>query len=325
MPLWFHDLYTDGIHPEARFPRDRYVRLAERFEQGDARSMIRLETSPLADRSDLLFAHERGYVQRFLDGKMDARETRRIGLRPWTPLLIPRTLRIMGGAIAALQHVAGTGGLAGNMAGGTHHAHRDFGSGYCVFNDLAVCARLAVKEFGFRRVAVLDLDVHQGDGTATILADEPTALTISVHCAENFPFRKADSDHDLAVPAGTGDDSYLAVVRSAIDITVAFQPDIVLFQGGVDGLESDALGRLSLSRDGMRQRNRMVFESVLGMGIPCVVFMGGGYSNPIGPTVDAFYDLFMDAAWADQRALTGRRRLGSGTPQGRLSSSVGRP
>ena len=324
MPLWFHDLYTDGIHPEARFPRDRYVQLAARFARGDAGSLIRLETSPVADRSDLLVAHERDYVDRFLDGGMDARETRRIGLRPWTPLLIPRTLRIMGGAIAALQHVARTGGLAGNMAGGTHHAHRDFGSGYCVFNDLAVCARLAVKEFGFRRVAVLDLDVHQGDGTATILAEEPTALTISVHCAENFPFRKATSDHDLAVPAGTGDEAYLAVVRSAVEIACAFQPDLVLYQGGVDGLESDALGRLSLSRDGMRRRNRIVFEAVLELGIPCVVYMGGGYSNPIGPTVDSFYDLFVDAAWANRHALAGRRMLDAGPPVPRDPAPIGR-
>ena len=322
MPLWFHDLYTDGIHPDARFPRDRYVRLAERFKRGEAGGLVRLETSPAADRADLLVAHDRDYVDRFLDGQMDAKETRRIGLRPWTPLLIPRTLRIMGGAIAALQHVARTGGLAGNMAGGTHHAHRDFGSGYCVFNDLAVCALLAVKEFGFRRVAILDLDVHQGDGTATILADEPTALTISVHCAENFPFRKAVSDHDLAVPAGTEDAAYLATVRSAVETAVAFQPDLLLYQGGVDGLASDALGRLSLTRAGMRQRNRMVFEAVLDLGIPCIVYMGGGYSNPIGPTVDAFHDLFLDAAWANRHALAGRRLLGGGTPLPRQSPSL---
>ncbi len=308
MPVWFHPLYTDGIHPDARFPRDRYRELALRLQGGEATPLIRIETAPQADRNDLLLAHEPAYVDRFLQGRMDPKEVRRIGLRPWTPLLIPRTLHIVGGAIAALNHVATSRGLAGNMAGGTHHAHWDHGSGYCVFNDLAVCARMALQEFGFVRVVVLDLDVHQGDGTATIFAEDPNVKTISVHCAENFPFRKANSDIDLVVPSGTSDEPYLEIVCQAIDRALECGPDLLLFQAGVDGLETDALGRLHLSQDAMRQRNKMVFNAVTSASIPCVVFMGGGYSKPIGPTVDAFYDLFLDAARANQQRLEDERK-----------------
>lgn len=296
MPIFYHPLYTDGIHVEARFPRDRYVRLARRLGAGLGSALVRVETAPEATRSDLVMAHAPDYVDRFLDGRLDDKEIRRIGLRPWTTLLIPRTLRIVGGALAALRSVADSGGFAANMAGGTHHAHWDFGSGYCVFNDLAVCAKYAQKHLGFERVLILDLDVHQGDGTATILADDPRTLTVSVHCAANFPFRKAESDRDFPVVAGSSDAECLPVVAEALEAGLAFNPDLVLFQAGVDGLESDALGRLNWSRRGMQRRNRLVFDACRSRNLPCVVFMGGGYAKPIGPTIDAFEDLFLDAA-----------------------------
>ena len=214
--------------------------------------------------------------------------------------MIERTLVLMGGAVEATEHAVQTGGFAGNMAGGTHHAHRDFGSGYCVFNDLAVCALHALEHLGVERVAIVDLDVHQGDGTATILADEPRACTISVHCSTNFPFRKSVSDHDLPVPPESSDAVYLDTVRKALDLCEAFEPDLILYQAGVDGLEADALGKLNASREGMRQRNHLVFETAEALEVPLVVFMGGGYAKPIDASLDAFYDLFTDAAaWYD--------------------------
>jgi len=296
MQVYYHALYTDGIHPDARFPRDRYVRLSRRLRAGLAGSMIEICEAPEANRDVLLMAHEAGYVDRFLAGTLSDKEVRRIGLRPWTPQLLPRTLRIMGGAIAALHSAVDTGGVAGNMAGGTHHAHRDFGSGYCVFNDLAVCAEYAQKRLGIRRVLILDLDVHQGDGTATILADNPDTMTISVHCGANFPFRKAQSDLDLPVAPGSGDEECLPIVSEAIEAGMTFEPDLVLYQAGVDGLATDALGRLSWSRVGLQERNRMVLDACRDRSVPCVVFMGGGYSKPIEPTLDAFEDLFLQAA-----------------------------
>ena len=234
MPLYFHPLYTDGIHPNARFPRDRYRLIAERIGKGDATRWVRIETAPLARREQVLLAHETDYVDRFLNEEMPLEERRKIGLRPWTPTIIPRTLHIMGGALAGLHHVTKHGGVAANMAGGTHHAHHSWGSGYCVFNDLAICAKVACNELGYKRVLVLDLDVHQGDGTATILSGDTGVLTISVHCKENFPFTKAQSHHDLPVTAGSGDEDFLSVVDQAIAIGLDFQPDLVLFQAGVD-------------------------------------------------------------------------------------------
>ena len=211
-------------------------------------------------------------------------------------------MMIIGGAVEALAHVTRFGGMAGNMAGGTHHSHRSFGSGYCVFNDLAICALLARDEHGYERIAVLDLDVHQGDGTATILEGEEGIITVSVHGEKNFPFRKANSDHDFALPNGTGDEGYLRAVKESLDIIEAFSPEILLFQAGVDALELDALGNLEVSKDGMRIRNDMVF-SFLDRRTPCVLFMGGGYSDPIEHTVDAFHDLFEAAA--ESNALYG--------------------
>ena len=295
MPLFYHSLYTDGIHPDARFPRDRYKLIAARFDNADSARHVRVAEAPQASRDEVLLAHEANYVHRFLDNQMAHDERRRIGLRPWTPLLIPRTLHIMGGAIAALKSVSHTGGFAANMAGGTHHSHKSFGSGYCVFNDIAICALLARDEHGYDRVAVLDLDVHQGDGTATILAGEDGIVTISIHGEKNFPFRKATSDHDFPLPSGTNDEGYLSAVHDSLEILKAYSPEILLFQAGVDALEVDTLGKLNVSKDGMRIRNDMVF-SFLNRKTPCILFMGGGYSDPISHTVDSFYDLFVAAA-----------------------------
>ena len=210
----------------------------------------------------------------------------------------------MGGAIAALEHVMENGGIAGNMAGGTHHAHYDFGSGYCIFNDLAVCSLMALNKYQLKKIAVIDLDVHQGDGTATILQNVDEVLTISVHCKQNFPFRKSESDYDLELPADSGDEELLAMVVKALDIAKQFNPELILFQAGVDGLATDALGKLNISRQAMSKRNEMVFDLAVERLIPTLVFMGGGYSDPIGHTIDAFADLFLSASRANNQFLS---------------------
>ena len=301
MPIWYHPIYTEGIHPDARFPRERYVELIKRLKSlRNSNQFLFLEPNK-ASRSELVIGHDPYYVDNFLNGKLSDKEIKRIGLTPWTPKLIPRTLRLMGGAIAALNHVVENGGIAGNMAGGTHHAHYDFGSGYCIFNDLAVCALLALQKHNYDRVAILDLDVHQGDGTATILQNIDGALTISLHCQENFPFRKAVSDHDLELEANSSDEQFLQKVNQAIDIAIKFNPQLLLYQAGVDGLATDALGKLNITREGMNERNKLVFEMAVKHSIPTVVFMGGGYSKPISHTIDAFCDLFTAAAEANNR------------------------
>ena len=301
MPIWYHPIYTEGIHPDARFPRERYVELINRLKSLRNSNQFMFFEPNKASRSELVIGHDPYYVDNFLNGKLSDKEIKRIGLTPWTPKLIPRTLRLMGGAIAALNHVVEHGGIAGNMAGGTHHAHYDFGSGYCIFNDLAVCALLALQKHNYERVAILDLDVHQGDGTATILQNIDGALTISLHCQENFPFRKAVSDHDLELEANSSDEQFIQKVNQAIDIAIKFNPQLILYQAGVDGLATDALGKLNITREGMAERNKLVFEMAVKHSIPTVVFMGGGYSKPISHTIDAFCDLFTAAAEANNR------------------------
>ena len=293
LSIWYHPLYTDGIHPDARFPRERYTKLVEKLESPKYNDKFIIKQPSKASRNQLIIAHDPKYVDNFLNQNLTEKEIKRIGLTPWTPDIIPRTLFLMGGAIAALEHVMENGGIAGNMAGGTHHAHYDFGSGYCIFNDLAVCSLLALSKYHLTKVAVIDFDVHQGDGTATILQDFEEVLTISVHCQKNFPFRKSKSDYDLDLPANAGDEEILSMVTKALDITKEFNPELILFQAGVDGLATDALGKLNISRQGMSKRNEMVFDLAVKHSIPTVVFMGGGYSEPISHTIDAFGDLLL--------------------------------
>ena len=299
--LWYHPLYTDGIHDEARFPKYRYQKLLHRLEQSEQFNQFTIRTPQPISRDSLLLAHDATYVDAFLEEKLGEKEMRRIGLIPWTPKMIERTLCLTGGAIEATIHAVKHGGITGNMAGGTHHAHRNFGSGYCVFNDLAISAMYAVEHLGVKRVAILDLDVHQGDGTATILSNEDRARTISVHCSTNFPFRKSVSDVDLSIEPNAGDAAYMEKVQEAVNLCLQFEPDLVLYQAGVDGLEHDHLGKLNVTREGMRMRNQYVFEKMLNHRIPTVIFMGGGYSKPIEHTIDAFYDLFTDASIWNKR------------------------
>lgn len=304
LSIWYHPIYTDGIHPDARFPRDRYIKLVDKLNTPEYFDKFIIKQPTEASRNELIMAHDPHYVDNFLNQNLTQKEIKRIGLTPWTSQIIPRTLLLMGGAIAALDHVMEHGGIAGNMAGGTHHAHYDFGSGYCIFNDLAVCSLLALSKYNLTKVAVIDFDVHQGDGTATILQNVDEVLTISVHCQQNFPFRKSKSDYDLELPAGAGDEEILAMVATALDITKQFEPELILFQAGVDGLSTDTLGKLDISRQGMSKRNEMVFDLAVEQKIPTVVFMGGGYSNPISHTIDAFSDLFLSASRANEQILS---------------------
>ena len=304
LSIWYHPIYTDGIHPDARFPRDRYIKLVEKLKTPEYFDKFIIKKPTEASRNELIIAHDPYYVDNFLNQKLTEKEIKRIGLTPWTSQIIPRTLLLMGGAIAALDHVMENGGIAGNMAGGTHHAHYDFGSGYCIFNDLAVCSLLALRKYQLTKIAVIDLDVHQGDGTATILQNVDEVLTISVHCKQNFPFRKSESDHDLELPANAGDEEILAMVAKALEIAKEFNPELILFQAGVDGLATDALGKLNISRQGMSKRNEMVFDLAVERLIPTLVFMGGGYSNPIRHTIDAFGDLFLSASRANNQFLS---------------------
>ncbi len=292
--LYYHPLYSDGLDRTARFPVDRYRLLAQQLPKLDIEQNIQIKEPRLANRKEILLVHELDFVDRFLSGSLTEKEIRRIGLKPWKPEIVPRTMHLVGGALDALNDLLEGASISGNMAGGTHHAFRGEGAGYCIFNDLAICAEVALREKNINRVLVLDLDVHQGDGTAEIFANDDRVYTVSLHGENNFPFRKKKSDLDMGFEDGTEDEEYLQVLDSVLEQLEGEHFDLIFFQAGVDALASDAL--LNLSRSGMSNRNQRVIEWRRKMGKGMLIFMGGGYAKPIEDTVTAFSDLFMMAA-----------------------------
>jgi acetoin utilization deacetylase AcuC-like enzyme len=298
--LFYCDHHPFPLPPGHKFPAQKYALIRAMLEADGA---YRLEPALPADQAAIERAHDPEYVRRILDGTIDARVMRRIGF-PWSEGLVRRTLASVGGTLAATSDALATG-FGGNLAGGTHHAFYAEGAGFCVFNDLAV----AIRAHG-RRAAVIDLDVHQGDGTAAIFEGDPETLTVSVHGENNFPFRKQRSAVDIALPDGTGDDEYLARLAGALPVVSEFRPEIVFYQSGVDALEGDRLGRLSLTHAGLEARDHSVFEFVRARSIPIVVTLGGGYAEPIERTAVAHVNTFRTAARVLEPALRAGRLSG---------------
>jgi acetoin utilization deacetylase AcuC-like enzyme len=288
--LFYCDHHTIPLPAGHRFPAEKYGMLRAMLE---AEGAFRFEPAPFAERADLERAHDPEYVAAILDGSVDPRVMRRIGF-PWSEGLVRRTLASVGGTLAATADALETG-FGGNLAGGTHHAFYAEGAGFCVFNDLAI----AIRSRGLR-AAVLDLDVHQGDGTAAIFDGDDSVLTVSVHGENNFPFHKQRSTVDIALPDGAGDREYLERVAEVLPAVAAFRPEIVVYQAGVDGLASDRLGRLALTQEGLVARDRTIFEFVRQRALPVVVTLGGGYSEPIHNTVVAHANTFRLAAFGLQ-------------------------
>lgn len=296
-PLYFHEIYSSGLDRTARFPVDRYQLLAKKLSDSDEKKLLSWQRPRLANQQEIQLVHEQDYVERFFNHQLTEKEIRRIGLRPWKEAIVERTLRLTGGALQALEQVLVYGHtMAGNMAGGTHHAFRKEGAGYCIFNDLAICAEKALLNSAVEKILILDLDVHQGDGTAKIFEGDERVFTVSLHGKNNFPFRKQTSDWDVEFDNDTGDEEYLTVLDDVLSKLSNQAFDLVFFQAGVDALDSDALGLLNLSREGLVNRNQRVFAWREQMELPMVIFMGGGYAKPIDDTVDAFTDLFIEAA-----------------------------
>lgn len=244
-----------------------------------AQGLLTREFRPGRARDDVLaLAHAPDYLRRFTSGNLTPVEQRRLGL-PWSEALVRRTLVSPNGTLLTAQ-LALTEGIACHLAGGTHHAHRDFAAGFCIVNDLAVTALALLAQGKARRVLIFDCDVHQGDGTARILADEPRAFTCSVHCAQNYPVRKASSDLDVEVPRGAGDAQYLAAVRGALEQALTrSQPDLVLYDAGVDVYRGDPLGLLDVSLAGIFARDEWVLSRLARAGLPVATVIGGGYDN----------------------------------------------
>jgi acetoin utilization deacetylase AcuC-like enzyme len=285
MRIYYSDHYEIELPVGHRFPMGKYAALRTALLGGvvDPRSFIE---APLATVDELMLAHDPTYVKSFLDGTLGANAMRSIGF-PWTPSLVARTRAAVGGTLAATKYAL-KHGFAGNLAGGTHHAYRDRGSGFCVFNDLAIAARFALQANANARVLIFDADVHQGDGTATIFADEPRVFTCSIHGMKNFPFRKATSSIDIELQDAADDDTYFeAIVAGWTRSMACFTPTLILYQAGVDALAEDKLGRLAVTHAGFVRRDQLVFKSATSLGIPLVLTLGGGYAHPIAASVQA--------------------------------------
>jgi acetoin utilization deacetylase AcuC-like enzyme len=259
-----------------------------------ADGVFRFDQADPAEPGIIKLAHDAGYVDRFLAGALDRQIIRRIGF-PWSDGLVRRTLASVGGSLAAAEDALRFG-WGGNLAGGTHHAFRAEGSGFCVFNDIAVVIQWLRARGLIRRAAVIDLDVHQGDGTAQIFEDDPAVLTLSIHGRNNFPFRKQMSKIDIDLADGVGDAEYLERLEEVLPRVFGFGADFLVFQSGVDALATDALGRLALTPRGMAARDRMVLEACHRYGAPLLLTLGGGYSKPLERTAEAHAATYRMAA-----------------------------
>jgi len=286
-----------------RFPVRKYRLLRERAAT-DLATCLELQTPAAATDDELALAHDDDYIRRVRSGELEPKEVRRIGL-PWSPELVERSRRSVGGTIGACR-AALAEGIAVNLAGGTHHAFRDRGEGFCIFNDAAVAARLVLAEDRARRIAIVDCDVHQGNGTASIFAADPAVFTLSIHGAKNFPFHKERSGLDVELADGAGDVEYLDALDSALaHVATQLRPDLVIYLAGADPYRDDTLGRLALTPAGLAERDRRVFGAYLPAGVPVAVVMAGGYARQIEDTVAIHAETVRIACecsheWADE-------------------------
>lgn len=277
MKAYYSDIFVLPLPPEHRFPMAKYRLLRERILAEGIIAPGDLLVPDAATDDQLLRAHDADYLEKVKSGGLSAREIRRIGF-PWSPQMVERSRRSVGASICACR-AALTDGTAVNLAGGTHHAFRDHGEGYCVFNDAAVAARAMQDEGRARRVVILDCDVHQGNGTAAILAGDRSIFTFSVHGAKNFPFHKEKGDLDLELPDGAGDALYLETVEEGARRAVAMaNADLAIYLAGADPYVGDRLGRMAVSIAGLAQRDRIIFDLCRENGLPVAVAMAGGYA-----------------------------------------------
>lgn len=283
MKAFYSDHFAFPLPAGHRFPDAKYTLLRRRVA-ADCAPFVRLYEAPAASDEELLRIHTPAYLARVVHGQLSPAEVRRLGL-PWSPELVERSRRSTGATIAACR-AALEEGIAVNLAGGTHHAFADRGEGFCVFNDSAVAARALQAEGRIRRVLIVDCDVHQGNGTAAIFANDPTVFTFSIHGANNYPFEKEVSDLDSELPDGTGDEAYVGALASGLEraLTEA-QAGLVIYLAGADPFVGDRLGRLALSKEGLAARDRLVLERCRAAGLPIAITMAGGYARDIEDTV----------------------------------------
>jgi acetoin utilization deacetylase AcuC-like enzyme len=285
MRLWTHDRWRFPLPEHHRFPIDKYSLLRERVvADGIVSAADVLEPEPVP-WAWLEAVHDGALVSRIRRGELTVRECRGLGL-PWSPELVERARRAVGGSVEAARFAVAHG-LGMNLGGGTHHAGRDFARGYCLFNDVAVALSVLRAEGAAGRALVVDCDVHQGDGTAHLFAGDPQTFTLSLHGARNYPFQRIPSDLDVDLPSGTGDAGYLAALDEALDVAIPrAEAGLAFYLAGADPWEGDRLGRLSLTKEGLRARDELVLDRLRATGANVCVVLAGGYADDVRDTVD---------------------------------------
>ncbi|MBU6153746.1 MAG: histone deacetylase [Bdellovibrionales bacterium] len=290
MNVYYSDHYTLPLPPGHRFPIEKYRMLRDLLLTENIIHSSDLKESPLASPELLALAHTAEYIEGMRTGSVDEQILKRLGF-PWSLGLYDRSCASVGGAIAAMRDAL-KDGIAGNLAGGTHHSHADRGEGYCVFNDIAVATRLMKREGLAKRIAIIDLDVHQGNGNSSILRQDEGVFIFSMHGEKNYPFIKVPSHLDIALPDGTGDEVYLEHLQDGMIEVRRFDPDYIFYQMGVDPLKEDTLGKLDLSLEGLMRRDELVLSYAKRSGIPVSLALGGGYAKPIELSVRAYANTY---------------------------------
>lgn len=285
MKLFYTDVFVLPLPAGHRFPMEKYARLRETLLASGDFPPEAFHLPPAATDAELALAHDTDYIRQVCTGQLDEKAQKAIGF-PWSPAMIERSRRSAGATMAACRAALSGDRIADNLAGGTHHAFRDHGEGFCVFNDAAVAARVMQAEGRVQRSLIVDCDVHQGNGTAAILRDDDSIFTFSMHGARNYPFTKEASDLDIELPDGCSDAAYLQQLdhglSTAFDLA---RPDLVIYLAGADPYQDDRLGRLGLSFAGLLERDRRVLSTCLAHGVPVAIAMAGGYARVIDDTV----------------------------------------
>jgi acetoin utilization deacetylase AcuC-like enzyme len=285
MTLFYSDVFVLPLPSHHRFPMGKYVRLRERLLASGAYSERDFRVPEAATDAEITRVHSARYLERVAMGALDAAEQRAIGF-PWSERMVERSRRSSGATLAAAREALACGWSA-NLAGGTHHAFRDRGEGFCVFNDAAIAARAMQVEAGLQRIAIVDCDVHQGNGTASIFAGDESVFTFSMHGVNNFPFRKETSDLDIELADGTRDDEYLWHLERGLDETLErARPQLAFYLAGADPYEDDRLGRLKLRKQGLLRRDELVLSTLAARGIPVAISMAGGYARDIEDSIE---------------------------------------
>ncbi len=295
MKIFYTDSFTIPLPENHSFPISKYALLRKRIENSNRFSPQQLCVPHAATDIEICRSHDPEYLQRLQQGQLTAKETRRIGL-PWSQELVERARRSAGATVDAC-FAALDDGVAVHLGGGTHHAFKDRGQGYCVFNDSAIAVRALQADTHIKRVLILDCDVHQGNGTAALLQKDPNVFTFSIHGKNNFPFRKEKSDLDIALDDGTDDRVYLDALDNGIRASLKeAKADAVIYLAGADPFTEDRFGRLDVSKEGLAERDRLVLRYCRDAGLPVAVTMAGGYAPNIKDTVDIHFNTVCIAA-----------------------------